>query len=139
MIFTHRIRFGFAGMLLLAVVAASSARADEPAPAAVAKAARVVQQGGLAAKYPGDEGIERDPRVLFVDDFETGTIQEIGACWGNIQNAEQISSSDDIPAGSPGVRSLPIRDNGHLFTHTKGVDTMFARFYVKFHEQTGYS
>jgi len=138
MIFTHPIRFKCAGFLLLGVVAASSARADEPTPAAVAEAARVVQQGGLAAKYPGDEGIERDRRVLFVDDFETGTIQEIGACWGNIQNGEQISSSDDIHAGSPGERSLHIRDNGHLFTHTKGVDTMFARFYVKFHEQTGY-
>ena len=36
-------------------------------------------KGGLASLYPGDEGIERDPRVLFVDDFETGTIDQIGA------------------------------------------------------------
>ncbi len=97
-----------------------------------------MEKGGLAAQYPGDEGIERDPRVLFVDDFETGTVKEIGERWGNIEKQEQIASSDDIHAGSPGIKSLRIRHNGHLFTHTRGVDTMFARFYVKFHEQTGY-
>jgi hypothetical protein len=37
------------------------------------------EKGGLASLYPGDEGIERDPRVLFVEDFETGTVEEIGA------------------------------------------------------------
>jgi hypothetical protein len=94
--------------------------------------------GGLAARYPGDEGIERDPRVLFVDDFETGTVEQIGARWGNIRKPENISLVEDTPAGSPGTRSLLIRDNGHLFTHTKGVDSMYARFYVKFHERIGY-
>ncbi|MBI4624164.1 MAG: hypothetical protein HY736_13235 [Verrucomicrobia bacterium] len=27
---------------------------------------------GLAAKYPGDAGIEKDPTVLFADNFESG-------------------------------------------------------------------
>jgi len=76
--------------------------------------------------------------VLFVDDFETGTVDEIGQRWGNITRREQISLSDDIASGSPGNRSIHIVDNGHLFTHTKGVDVMFARFYVKFHERIGY-
>jgi hypothetical protein len=76
MIFTCPIRFEFAGLLLLAAVAATSAWAEEPSPAAVAEATRVMGKGGLAAQYPGDEGIERDPRVLFVDDFETGTVNE---------------------------------------------------------------
>lgn len=120
------------------LVAAASVKADGPSPAEIAQAAAVVKSGGLALKYPGDEGIEKDPRVLFVDDFETGSVAEIGARWGNIQNKERISLSDDIAHASPGIRSLHIRESGHLFTHTKGVDTMFARFYVKFHEQTGY-
>ena len=25
-----------------------------------------LQESGIAAQYPGDEGIEKDPRVLFV-------------------------------------------------------------------------
>ena len=42
------------------------------------------RKGGLASGYPGDEGIEKDARVIFVDDFETGTVAETGARWGQI-------------------------------------------------------
>lgn len=93
---------------------------------------------GIASSYAGDEGIEHDPRVLFVEDFETGTVGEIGARWGNISKAENMDLSSDLHGNSPGYRSLHISENGHLYTHTRGVDTMYARFYVKFHEKTGY-
>jgi len=96
------------------------------------------EKGGLAALYPGDEGIERDPRVLFVDDFETGTVAEIGARWGNIRKPENLRLSEDVHGSSPGDQSLHVRDNGHLFTHTRNVDRMYARFYVKFHKKIGY-
>jgi hypothetical protein len=96
------------------------------------------ERGGLASLYPGDEGIERDPRVLFVEDFETGSVEQIGARWGNISREENIALSADIHPNSPGDRSIHISKNGHLYTHTNGVDTMFARFYVKFHDKTGY-
>jgi hypothetical protein len=95
-------------------------------------------QQGIAGQYPGDEGIERDPRVLFVEDFETGTVRETGSRWGEVSKADNMDLSADVPAGSPGVRSLHIAKNGHLYTHTKGVDALFARFYVKFHPKTGY-
>jgi hypothetical protein len=38
----------------------------------------------LAKLYPGDEGIERDRRVLFAEDFESGTPEQIGARWGQV-------------------------------------------------------
>lgn len=95
-------------------------------------------QEGLAAKYPGDEGIEADPRVLFVEDFETGDAKELGARWGNASNPENMSFPEDLHADSPGKRSIRIAKNGHLYTHTRGVDRLHARFYVKFHEKTGY-
>jgi hypothetical protein len=98
----------------------------------------LLQQAGIAGQYPGDEGIETDPRVLFVEDFETGTVRETGSRWGEVSKADNMDLSPDVPAGSPGVRSLHIAKNGHLYTHTKGVDTLFARFYVKFHPKTGY-
>jgi hypothetical protein len=110
--------------------AESQGTASPPAPGP--------EKGGLASLYPGDEGIERDPRVLFVDDFETGSVEETGARWGNISKKKNIRFSDDLHASSPGARSLHIADNGHLYTHTPGVETMYARFYVKFHDQTGY-
>jgi len=107
-------------------------------PAAANLPAPGLDKGSLAALYPGDEGIERDPRVLFVEDFETGNVNEIGARWGSIEKRENISLSDDLHAASPGHKSIHIVKNGQLFTHTKGVDTLYARFYVKFHEKTGY-
>lgn len=102
------------------------------------KSARLPEGPGLAAKYPGDEGIEKDSRVLFVEDFETGSVKEIGERWGNVSHPENLDLSSELPANSPGRRSLHIAHNGHLYTHTKGVDTLFARFYVRFHPRTGY-
>ena len=43
----------------------------------IALVVALVVQEGIAAKYAGDEGIEKDPRVLFVEDFETGDLKEI--------------------------------------------------------------
>jgi len=94
---------------------------------------------GIAMLYPGDEGIERDPRVLFVEDFETGTPEQIGARWGQISRKENADLTGDIHADSPGNKSIRFKDNAYLYTHTKGVDTFYARFYVKFHEKTGYN
>ena len=99
----------------------------------------LAQSAGIAAEYPGDEGIEKDRRVLFVEDFETGTLPETGARWGNIGNRNNLSYDRDLHANSPGVRSLRIRKNGHLFARLKGVDTMFARYYLKFHPKMGYN
>ena len=106
--------------------------------ALVLHAGAAAQVPGIAATYPGDKGIEDDARVLFVEDFETGTVEEIGRRWGSIYLRENIGLSQDVPANSPGEKSVRIRDNGHLFTHPRGVDTMYARFYVKFHEKSGY-
>ena len=96
------------------------------------------QGTGLAAAYPGDEGIESDARVLFIEDFESGAIGELGERWGNAAQPENMSFSSDIPPNSPGRRSLQIAKTGHLFTHMRGADRMHARFYVKFHPKTGY-
>jgi len=109
-----------------------------PAPTCQARAGSGPEKGGLASLYPGDEGIERDARVLFVDDFETGSPEQIGARWGQISRKENDSLSDDIYSHSSGNTSIRFKDNAHLYTHTKGVDTIYTRFYVKFHEKTGY-
>jgi len=135
MIGTKAIRWMVAVTTVLACMAApwseaASRLAVAPAPPP--------EKGGLASLYPGDEGIENDPRVLFVDDFETGTVEQIGTRWGSIRLKENIDLTTNVHAASPGERSIHIAENGHLFTHTKGVDTMYARFYVKFHEKTGY-
>ena len=113
-------------------------------------AAAPVPPEGLASLYPGDEGLERDPRVLFVEDFETGALDEIGARWGDRRvAAARMELVSECHAASPGERSLfisiggpdalqPGCCGGHLYTHTRAVDQMHVRFYVKFHEKHGY-
>jgi hypothetical protein len=78
--------------------------------------------------------------VLFAEDFERGTVEEIGRRWGEASNrgGKVIAISSDVPPGG-GRRSLQMtatlgeNTGGHLYTRlSRGVDTLFARFYVKF-------
>lgn len=95
---------------------------------------------GLAADYPGDKGIAKDPAVIFADSFETGSVEEIGQRWGLISNKDGkcVAISSDVPAGAAGTRSLQMmqtmgqNSGGYLYTNFPGVDQAYLRFYVKF-------
>jgi hypothetical protein len=115
-------------------------RVEAPAP-------RLADGSGLAASYPRDHRIGRDPHVLFAEDFESGTIEQIGKRWGSIRNDgdKVLALSHDVPPASGGKRSLQVTatlgedTGGHLYTRLpRGVDTAFARFYVKFAPHAGY-
>jgi len=115
-----------AWMMLVVVLGAPVAAQDvKPAPE------------GLAALYPGDEGIERDPRVLFADDFESGDVKETVERWGNGHTDGRVAHSDEIRPDSPGRRSLRIKF-GHLYTHFKPSDRVHVRYYMRFDPQFGY-
>jgi len=117
-----------------------TAQESKPAPEeakAPASEARLAPDG-LAALYPGDEGIERDPRVLFVDDFETGDFKETVARWGDGRVEGRVAHAEDVPSGSPGRRSVRIRF-GHLYTHFRPADRVHVRYYIKFHPDCGYT
>ncbi|MEW6755464.1 MAG: hypothetical protein AB1505_31480 [Candidatus Latescibacterota bacterium] len=113
---------------------------DQDRVAATVGADTVPQSAGLAAKYPGDVGIERDPAVLFAENFETGTIEEIGKRWDEVSNKDGrvLALDSDVPSDSRGKRSLQMtgtlseNSGGHLYTRFPDVDTAFLRFYVKF-------
>lgn len=102
--------------------------------------------GGLAAKYPGDVGIERDPAVLFAENFETGEIQDLGHRWTTVGNdgGKVLAFSDDVPDAAAGHRSLEVtgtlgqNSGGYLYTNFRGVDRAFLRFYTKFAANHGY-
>ena len=102
---------------------------------------------GIAAQYPGDAGIGRDPRVLFAENFETGNIEEIGKRWGEISNKDGkvMAFSSDVPHASAGKRSLEMtatlgeNTGGHLYTRLpRAVDKAYARFYVRFAADAAY-
>src|SRR5512141_1210258 len=56
---------------------------------------------GIAARYPGDVGIEKDPDVVFVESFE-GSVDEICGHWEAAAGKPIMSRSDDVAPGSGG-------------------------------------
>jgi hypothetical protein len=94
---------------------------------------------GLAAKYPGDSGIEKDPKVIFVENFEEPSLDAMKQRWENVSHPEIMSLAADVPPGSGGKQSLLLThvggkgNGGHLYRRLpKGLDRVYARFYVKF-------
>jgi len=94
---------------------------------------------GLAAKYPGDRGIESDPQVVFAEGFEQGSAEKLRESWDSVSSPEIMSFSDHTPEGSAGRRSLLMSHvggkgtGGHLYKSLpRGFDRLYLRFYVKF-------
>lgn len=92
---------------------------------------------GIASRYPGDVGIEKDPSVLFVENFEEATMNEIFNRWGDVKNGPLMTRPSDVPAGSPGTRSLSVpgtSSGGHLYKvmNPAITDTLYVRYYIKY-------
>jgi len=102
---------------------------------------------GLAAKYPGDKGIEKDPNVTFVEKFDDGpgyeisdpvALQLIFSRWDTVKGKEVMSLSNEAPEGSSDNRSLLMthehaQEGGYLYRRLlPGHDKIFVRYYVKF-------
>ena len=112
----------------------------------------VIAEGnmGIAAKYPGDVGIEKDPDVVFVESFE-GSVDEICRHWEAAAGKPIMSKSDKVVPGSGGQQSLLLTrvaggtdgymDGGNFYRRLKnekggfGYDQLFFRFYMKFNEE----
>src|SRR5947209_9602525 len=122
----------------LAGVAWALASAQPPA-SGQAKPRSLPEGAGLAAKYRGDAGIEKDRDAVFVEDFEEASLGELKKRWESVSGAEIMSLSNDVPPGSMGKRSLLMThvggrgDGGHLYRRLlPGYDELYVRFYVKF-------
>jgi hypothetical protein len=95
---------------------------------------------GLASKYPGDVGIEKDPSVVFVEHFNEGSLSTLFSNWTDIRNGNTMTFAADVPPGSPGTQSLSIPWNagvtngGHLYKQlpTPVTDTLYLRYYIKY-------
>ncbi|MCI0541001.1 MAG: carbon-nitrogen hydrolase family protein, partial [Verrucomicrobiales bacterium] len=96
---------------------------------------------GIAAKYPGDAGIERDPAVLFAEDFEGGNLpaadwEKEGGFYDVKGYPKEMRITDQEAA--LGRHSLElIHPEGVVspqWLHRKfpGQDTVHVRFYRKF-------
>ena len=125
--------------------------ADAPSPARRAvPSSPLPGSEGIAARYPGDAGIERDPAVVFHDDFETG---EIGRTWDEVyvrtlrQPTARVTAlaAETAAAIARGARSA--RASLHRGSHSDvslfkrfnpGYDELYMRHYVRYGSDYGY-
>ena len=96
---------------------------------------------GIAAKYPGDVGIEQDPAVVFYDGFEDyATPAELRRKWemvihdGNMRIAEE---ADNVNHGKKALECAMPQQRAALAVGVNKVikeerDVLFLRFYSKF-------
>jgi hypothetical protein len=115
--------------------------------ASFAQAAESPRTHGIAAGYPGDRGIENDSAVVFVENFEEKTLEDLWKRWETVTDRSGMSFSSDVPANSAGRQSLVMdRTSGsgsHLYRRLKnksggwGYEQLFARYYVKFDPDCG--
>ena len=100
---------------------------------------------GLAAGYPGDEGLEKDPAVLWVEQFELDEVGQLAGRWESVSNAHDavlaLDREVERPPGSRGRTALRMTahpatgadEGGHLYRRLpEEVERVFARFYVRF-------
>ncbi len=104
---------------------------------------------GIAAEYPGDQGLAQDRRVVVYENFEQA--RQIADFkkkpWTSISNkADALSLSEMVPSHSKGKQSLLItakrgkNSGGHLYVNLgkNGHDKLHARYYVRFAKDAGY-
>jgi len=76
-------------------------------------AAELLPSGpGFAAKYAGDAGIEKDSRVVQVENFEQPDIATLAAQWESVGAKGDMSFTAHVPPGSAGKQSLLMNDVG---------------------------
>ncbi len=101
---------------------------------------------GLAAKYPGDAGIASDPAVVFADDFEeledplidTSPHEQAGRRWDGAWGMLRITRDPEhVHCGRQALEvthnSVQPRSHGLEKDLQPGADTLFLRYYMKFH------
>jgi hypothetical protein len=102
---------------------------------------------GIAAKYPGDRGIDADPAVLFHDDFESDDLRKK---WDNSFQKSDIRIAEEPENVHGGKRALEFTvpklqmelSDGVVKELKVGQDVVFLRYYSKFEkgfDQTGSS
>ena len=95
---------------------------------------------GIAAKYPGDAGIEKDPAVIFHDDFESGNTDKWDTHYGThsvTHEAENVHSGKSAVEFAMEWPRPDGRSNHGLMQHFKpGYDLVFWRYYAKLDKNT---
>lgn len=91
---------------------------------------------GIASRYPGDVGIEQDEAVIFVENFESGSLDT----WEGGHKRDRVTLTSDqanVYQGRFAMEwAVPLNDSGgHIYKWLKpGYDKVHARVYWKLAE-----
>jgi hypothetical protein len=96
---------------------------------------------GLAARYPGDQGIAADPAVLFADDFETpASPRDLPKTWDVVHHVDHLrltTAPTDVYGGKQALE-LTVPQQEREFSHAvdkilaRAQSVLFLRYYSKF-------
>jgi len=125
-----------AGLLLL-LAGTVLAGGDPDGDQNLAAAKELPAGPGLAAPYPADAGLKTDPKVIFADDFESGSL---GDGWDEVRNQDGKVLTLAAPADAPELGRRCLRAEAHLGSDTGGglttwfepPERLFIRFYTRF-------
>jgi hypothetical protein len=93
---------------------------------------------GLASKYPGDVGLDKDPAVVWAESFEEGSVAAVVARYDDHKNDAGMSLVADVPPRSGGKASMKLTAGGSASATDfykqllPGYDELYVRWYVKY-------
>ncbi len=107
-------------------------------------------KNGIAANYPGDEGIENHPSVIFTENFEAESIDEVLKNWTWSRGTEDHRVSLVSAPGPDGrsdnqcLKMTILRDKEGEGSDLRkifdeGYEQLYFRFYVKFADDFGFN
>jgi len=131
---TSSYRIGLQAILTFALLGTGAPTSAEPLPEG---------NTGIAAQYPGDQGIGNDPSVVFTDNFEAYTGNRLtvqGSAWNNVWGDIVITQgAATAHSGSKAARvthnASPQSIGAWRDFGTNGFQTLHVRYYMKFHPE----
>lgn len=94
---------------------------------------RLLVEYGLASRHRSIGELKSLSSVVFVEDFEQSSIQELVARWDDHKNSNVMSFSSDKPSQSAGNQSVFFDGFADLYTRLlPGYDQLYIRYYIKF-------
>lgn len=93
----------------------------------------------LSSQYPGDVGIENDPAVVWVENFEEASLAEFANRYEDVGGQNNMAFVSEVPSASSGSAALRLRAGGGLGEATdfykrfdQQYDELFVRYYAKY-------
>ncbi|XZE34555.1 hypothetical protein SH501x_000018 [Pirellulaceae bacterium SH501] len=125
--------------MLLAVIAFGGSVEGQVGESAQREPRLPFPERGIASRYPGDREIGKDPLVIFAENFEVETVEDLKSRWETVRDPDAMSLDSQLPPGSSGKKSLLISQRQEKGTGAdlyrrldEGYDRVFARMYVRF-------